>query len=464
MSVIVIAKDGESLVLSTDSRVMVTDFSVPLTDSEQKIYEVAPETFIATAGWLLPCHFQVETACKLARDLNTTDIRVLSEALERESLPYLEKFVELLASALNLPQVEQVLSGEKILHIGAMVGRRASGELGYVIQTFRVRNGRVMVFREQYFGSQRQMFCSVGDFNELLLQDQSIWTVSPVQVVQKFLSTLKLASRFIGGPDQIVELDRRGTRWVSPPPAPTMPTAGLAIQTALFTGTATFAYTASGPYVQVGSYGATFADNLASPTSAVTVAYGGVSIEKVGTSSSVQVTSGGVGIYGPSGSVTLTSGGVVISNGSSSVSVTPSTVVIVNGTLTLNLNGITTVIGNGYDSVQSTYVGLRVGDNSDGHYSTINARGMFSYDPTNGFKTADIGSTWNGSRWVGEMSLQAPTRNFEWGQNGISITCPASGGAGGSNLSGKTVAFSFVDNGGATRYLYFADGVLYSSI
>ena len=50
MSTIVVLKEAGTLILSTDSRFMLHDFTGIASDAEQKIFEIAPDTFIATSG------------------------------------------------------------------------------------------------------------------------------------------------------------------------------------------------------------------------------------------------------------------------------------------------------------------------------------------------------------------------------------------------------------------------------
>jgi hypothetical protein len=458
MSTIVCLKDGESLVLATDSRIMGPDFSAPVSDSEQKIYEFAPGTFIATAGWLMPCHFQVDTARRLARELNTTDLQVLSDALERESLHYLDKFIDLLASASNLPRVDEALSGAKILHVCLVAGRLSSGELGYSVRTFRVSGHRVTVFREDYSGNQRQIFCSSGDFVHDLVHDPTIFTDNPTKVVQGFLSKLRIASRFIGGPDQIVRLDNHGVHWVSAPPAPTYGVAaGLTAQTALFNGTATFAYATTGPYVQIGSAGAVLGDDYTSPTTTVTINSTGFTAAHG--SSSVQITASGVGIYGPSGSLTASSGGIVISNGTSSVTVTSSAVTIINGSLTSpTITGGTLTISNGTVTVNidgSNYV--KVSDSSllSNSQITSSAVGVAYNDGSAAAQLQVTGG--HGGTGYGSLALSAGTTPI--GAATAIVVLPATvtgAGSGGScTLPANPTGFEVHKIGGVYRYVPF---------
>src|SRR4051794_36443218 len=117
MSTIVVLKDKDALVLGTDSRFMRPDFCSIASDAEQKIFEIAPRTFVATSGFKMACDFQVEKARELARELGTVDIRVLAGALERESLGYFKEVVgELRSVECPADKITRTLSGEYLLH------------------------------------------------------------------------------------------------------------------------------------------------------------------------------------------------------------------------------------------------------------------------------------------------------------------------------------------------------------
>jgi cellobiose-specific phosphotransferase system component IIB len=77
MSIITVLKEADTLIFSTDSRMMMHDFSGVATDAEQKIFEIAPNTFIATSGRKLASQFQIARARELAVELGTTDIQAI---------------------------------------------------------------------------------------------------------------------------------------------------------------------------------------------------------------------------------------------------------------------------------------------------------------------------------------------------------------------------------------------------
>ncbi|HWQ52093.1 MAG TPA: hypothetical protein VN442_00310 [Bryobacteraceae bacterium] len=222
MSTIVCLKDGRTLVLGTDSRVMTHDWSGVASDAMPKIIQVAPETFIATSGYVMACEFEHQKARELAGQLGTTDISVISEALERGSVAHLNKLAEIMPSVKDLNGsvgIDDVLSGKKLMHGCVLVGRIANGTLGYVTHEYRLRAGQVVNERGGYSAVERRIFSTTGELVRHLGQDPATWTDSPAQVVRRFLAALKQASPHIGGPDQIVQLDDSGAHWLSRPPA-----------------------------------------------------------------------------------------------------------------------------------------------------------------------------------------------------------------------------------------------------
>src|SRR5437868_6840073 len=126
MSTIVVLKDANTLVLGTDSRFMEADFSGVSSDAEQKIFEIAPDTYIATSGWRITCDFQVSRAREIAKSLGTSDIRKIAEALERDTLALMQSLVGQLPSAekhLSRENYSRIASGEQMWHGCVLAGK-----------------------------------------------------------------------------------------------------------------------------------------------------------------------------------------------------------------------------------------------------------------------------------------------------------------------------------------------------
>jgi hypothetical protein len=111
------------------------------------------------------------------------------------------------------------VSGERPLHGCVLAGRTADGELGFIKHEYWLRAGQIVNEREEYFAAGRKITIFAGEPIRHLAQDPATWTDGPVRVVRRFMAALKAANPHIGGPDQIVLLDRGGARWLSRPEA-----------------------------------------------------------------------------------------------------------------------------------------------------------------------------------------------------------------------------------------------------
>jgi hypothetical protein len=386
MSTIVCLAEKGVLILGTDSRFMRPDYSGIASDAEQKIHEVAPETFIATSGWKSACEFQETKARELARGLNTTDVRVIAGALGRASIGCIEDCLRSIAALRKTmtpgvrEKIGDALVGKRMLHACCLAGRTSDGKLGYVQHEYRVRDGRVTCTSEEYSGDDRRIFVSPADPILDFAQDLTIWSDPPLQVIERLLSALKERVSTIGGPSQIVRIDGGGVDWISPPPVPAIPAGNLlGVQDALFAGTTTFAYSGGGK-VTINSSGITLADNNVSPNATVTITSTGITLARG--SNSVQVTSSGVGIYGPNGSVVATSSGVTITNGVLNSPV----IAITSGGMTINLDATNQFkISGGASSnvVQITEANGFSLSNVGGYNVNLDGNGLRVYAPGN---------------------------------------------------------------------------------
>jgi hypothetical protein len=224
MSTIVCLKEKNTVVLGTDSRFMKHDFSGVASDAEQKIFGIAPETFIAPSGRKMACDFQHAKARELAEDMGTADIETIGAALKRESLPVLRRLIKALRS-IPEERARQAISGESLLHGCVLVGRNAAGQLGFVAHLYRVQGGKVACEVDAHFEDNRKIFFTSGVPPENVMglvgrlkEDLKIWTDRPVSAVQRILAEIKRSTVESGGLDQVVCLDRRGARWISRPP------------------------------------------------------------------------------------------------------------------------------------------------------------------------------------------------------------------------------------------------------
>jgi len=361
MSTIVCLKDGETLILGTDSRYVSSDLSTVASDAEQKIFQVAPQTFIAPSGWKIACDFQRSKARELAVTLRTTDVRVLATELAKNTVPRLKELAAVLGSIKDSHEkIRASLDGRLVLHTTLLAGRTADGALGYVTLVFRIQLGRVVCESSEYFGETGQLYTSSGDPAwELVRQDPSLLDGGHVEVVQKFLAALKQAWPSIGGPDQIVRIDSKGAGWVNSPPVGGC-RADFETGDALFAGQATFAYSGGGK-VTINSLGITLADNNSSPLHTVAVGSGGITIARSG-GGTVSVNSTGVSVARGGFAVTITSVSVVLQNGSGDfLQLDSSGLTVSRGANTLSIGASSIVLSNGPSAltVSSTQITLQ---------------------------------------------------------------------------------------------------------
>src|ERR1035438_5227270 len=218
MSTMICLKEGNTLVLGTDSRFMKQDYSGIASDEEQKVCEVAPETFLATSGRKMVCDWQTARAGELAEKLGTTDIQIIGEALWQESVPCLMRLVERLRLEPD-ETTKQHVSGESLLHGCTLVGRTAGGKLGFVHSTFRAAAGGIIECTvEAYFEAPRKIMATSGGPAHLFVatahqfqQNMANWIDPPEQAVARFLAEMRRSTPTVGGPDQIVLLDNSGS-------------------------------------------------------------------------------------------------------------------------------------------------------------------------------------------------------------------------------------------------------------
>jgi hypothetical protein len=219
MSVIVCIKDADTLVLATDSRLMDPDLVGIASDSMQKIFEIGAQMLLAPIGWKMATDYQAERARELVATLGTADIRIVSEALARESIPQLESLVEMLRSNPH-EKIQRAIDGQLKLHITVLVGRTAHGALGYISQAYRVQAGRVVCEMDEYFGREGKLCTSGGDQAvQVMTEDPTILLGAPVDIARKLLAGLKRVCPTIGGADQVVRVDDDGTHWISRRPS-----------------------------------------------------------------------------------------------------------------------------------------------------------------------------------------------------------------------------------------------------
>ena len=223
MSALIAVKLHGEVVLATDSRMMAPKFDHPVTDSRKKVFEIGPGAFFASSGWAYACEWQAAEAEALARDLGTSDIRVLAGALDAISSRRLEE----LAGALNAirsfhPDVEAAVSGNTPFHGYALAGM-SEGVPGYVVHEFWVVDGRVACRSTEAFnlpkGHDFAAYVTRGHLVDGMMRDAKTWKHGAVRGVEKVIGELARLHVQVGGPVQLVRIDNDGPQWVHECPA-----------------------------------------------------------------------------------------------------------------------------------------------------------------------------------------------------------------------------------------------------
>jgi len=321
--------------MGTDSREIRPDGSFK--DTTQKLFELAPGFFFAVNGWIRLANAQTDIARCLARSADLTSLQGFADALDRASQPAMDrKVAEILATRSHVPFCEQDASGAKPFH-----GYALASVGGYLVREFRLKDGRVVQTETSSFGLPAGSFsvfaCPLAAVENLVLSPET-WAGGLVQGAEKLMDGLRSAIPYIGGPSQMVCIDRTGARWVHPPsntaaPAPqpdnntmkvvggqltlgdvplsnvltalgsySVPLANMAAGLASFTyagniavnqliagttlnlGTSTFASSATGPAVLLGGSGLIFRDNYGTPLNTMTCSSAGINITGGGSS------------------------------------------------------------------------------------------------------------------------------------------------------------------------------------
>lgn len=225
MSTIVCVRDGDAAILSSDSRyVDGWDFRTVVSDAEPKIFEVAPDTFLAVSGRKSACDFQREMGRELSDRLHTVDVVAIAAVLQQVTCAFLGQVVERLRSVPG-ERTAQILSGAALIHGCVLVGRDAGGQLVAIAQSYRSMGDQVVCFQEVHSGDHRTIVATCGAPLDRVgaafsfSSDPTIWTDEPESVARRILREVKAATAESGGPDQIVRVDGKGGRWLEKPPA-----------------------------------------------------------------------------------------------------------------------------------------------------------------------------------------------------------------------------------------------------
>jgi hypothetical protein len=212
MSTIVCLKENGSLVLATDSIVYDASKTRVLSCEERKIFEFFPNAFYAAVGFCGLAEAQVRILAALARSAQTIDLGALADMLDSASWPIIEQ----LAKGPDAEQLQDE-AGVRRLH-GYILAGLNEGVPGYLFREFSIRNDGT-VCREEQRDFHPVTAAGVITPGHLAtdLNIAEMWPDGLIPTTERILDHLRRATKFIGGPVQMVCIDKSGARWVHQP-------------------------------------------------------------------------------------------------------------------------------------------------------------------------------------------------------------------------------------------------------
>lgn len=215
MSALMGLKLSYTAVLATDSRCYTSDRSRILSNAEQKIFEVAPAVFYGWSGYRGVGHIHVQVAATLGRSAETKNLRTFADELDMASQA---RILQLLTVS-EADRCEGELSGGVPFHIYILAGL-SEGAPGFLARQFWLRDGRIVKDENYWFGSaDNTTFITFGGLIAEHINSPQTWADGPISAADRLMGHLRRVQPLIGGPSQIVSVDRSGARWVRRPPA-----------------------------------------------------------------------------------------------------------------------------------------------------------------------------------------------------------------------------------------------------
>jgi hypothetical protein len=226
MSVLLGLRFGDSAILATDSRIIDNTGTYVLSDSEPKLAEIAPGAFYGWSGYRLLAGPQVETAESLARTADMRDLRAFADRVDEASKPLTAQLLSTLAAIRdqNPTKYGEELAGTKPFHAYVLAGL-SNGTPGFLAREYWFINGEVMHRETDGFslppGNDFAMYVTYGEALADVVPKPETWAQGPVAAVDGFVDIIRRAQPLaVGGPTQLVCVDKSGARWVHRPAAP----------------------------------------------------------------------------------------------------------------------------------------------------------------------------------------------------------------------------------------------------
>jgi hypothetical protein len=381
MSTLIAVNVDGVVVLATDSR--ATHLSGGFTDTSEKLFEIAPNVFYTNTGWVELGEKQMRIAAGLLRTADLGNPEDFADQLDQASRPAMERLVAGIMQFRSVaPIVEEKAAGVLPFHT-YVLAFVSGGRPGFIARSFTLQNGQVVCSKLCCFelpAGSRAQFITGGRLIEGLRDDPMIWLQGPIRGVERILDGLRSATEYVGGPTQLVCINRAGSLWIRRPwnraqdaasinsggvDLPAVPVAqasawqtveipkvcgalpkaiglgsrvltslgpsfnvvsqqlaslsasGLGPGTAI-AGAYTFMYSATGPAVEIGAPGAIFVDNYTSPVNTVTINSSGINVTGGATSGvTIQDATAANKVQISNSGITITgAGGIMIQNAS----------------------------------------------------------------------------------------------------------------------------------------------------
>jgi hypothetical protein len=223
MSTLIAANANGVVVLATDSRTTTyykDTKQLVYRDDTEKIFELAPGVFYAASGWNLFLEAALNIAVPLARTADLTGPQGFANELDRAWRPLMDEAIAQITAASACddaaPWVEEQATGVMPFYTYALAF--VSDRLpGYIVHEFRIKNGKPVLSEScQFKLPARSIVCYAtgGPLVEHLSKNPKTWADGPVRAVEKLVDGVHSAHPAVGGPTQMVRIDRRGARWI----------------------------------------------------------------------------------------------------------------------------------------------------------------------------------------------------------------------------------------------------------
>ena len=229
MSTMVCLKEDGTVILATDSRACVDRGKCFMSDAEPKILELLPGLFYAYCGYTSLADTHRAVAATLTAQ--TGDLRKFADELDAASRPQVERLVDYLVTG----RFQEQVSGTVPFHAYVLCGV-SEGRPDFLTREFWIKNGQIIRQDAYYFDEASAGYISPGQLVADVVTIPETWAGGLIPAAERLLDHLRQASPFVGGPTQMIALDRSGARWVHQLEAPVSVEYGITEKVAMNLG------------------------------------------------------------------------------------------------------------------------------------------------------------------------------------------------------------------------------------